>query len=197
MHDDDISQWIAQARQGDQDAIRKLWAKYVNRLLRVARFEIGQQPRRTYDEEDIVQSAMNSFFKKTSDRFADVEHRDDLWRVLVTITRRKAISAQRKQTAIKRGGRIKTGAADEVAQIVGSEPTPEFAAMVAEECRQRLDQLDRIDSTLRIVAQLKLEGHTNEEIAEQLSRTTRTVARKIRRIRSIWSEEPSDEHLET
>ena len=43
---------------------------------------------------------------------------------------------------------------------------PELAAMFAEECRRRLDDLR--DDSLRQIAILRLEGYTNEEIAGRL-----------------------------
>jgi DNA-directed RNA polymerase specialized sigma24 family protein len=72
---------------------------------------------------------------------------------------------------------------DILARAVGSEPTPEFAAMVAEEYRRLLERLD--DDVLRKVAVLRMEGHTNDEIAEKLGCARRTVARQLALIRRI------------
>jgi len=69
-------------------------------------------------------------------------------------------------------------------QFVGEEPTPEFAALVAEEYRNRLDSLE--DETLRRIATWKLEGYTNEEIAAHLGCALRTVANKLKLIRLKW-----------
>jgi len=72
-------------------------------------------------------------------------------------------------------------------QIEGPEPTPAFAAQVAEECRQLLERLDSPE--LRSVALLKVEGYGNEEIAARLGCGVRTVERRLRLIRSIWEQE--------
>ena len=72
---------------------------------------------------------------------------------------------------------------DLLARAVGSEPTPEFAAMVAEEYRRLLDRLG--DDVLRKVAILRMEGHTTDEIGEQLGCARRTVARQLALIRRI------------
>jgi DNA-directed RNA polymerase specialized sigma24 family protein len=54
--------------------------------------------------------------------------------------------------------------------------------------------LDRLDNEmLRTVALRKLEGYRNSEIAAQLDCATRTVERKLRRIRALWSQEAPDE----
>ncbi len=42
------------------------------------------------------------------------------------------------------------------------------------------------DPGLRQIAFWKLEGYTNEEIAEKLECTLRTVERKLERIRAYW-----------
>jgi DNA-directed RNA polymerase specialized sigma24 family protein len=71
--------------------------------------------------------------------------------------------------------------------LLGPEPTPELAAQLAEEYHRLLDRLG--DDTLRAVAQWKLEGWTNREIAARLGCVEHTVERKIRSIRWLWSEE--------
>ena len=49
--------------------------------------------------------------------------------------------------------------------IVGSEPTPAFAALVAEQYSRLLEKFG--DQTLRRIALLKMEGYTLDEIAAQ------------------------------
>ena len=72
-------------------------------------------------------------------------------------------------------------------RLLGSEPTPEFAALVADECRQLLDRLG--DETLRAVAVWKMEGQTNAAIASRLGCVDSTVERKLKRIRDLWARE--------
>jgi transposase len=45
------------------------------------------------------------------------------------------------------------------------------------------------DESLRVVALLKLEGHSNEEIAKSLDCGLRTVERKLEVIRKRWTAE--------
>jgi hypothetical protein len=83
------------------------------------------------------------------------------------------------------------GPDDEAAlvQVVGEEPTPDFAVQVADEYARLLDLLG--DETLRQVAVWKMEGYGNDEIAEKLACSRRTVARKLEAIRILWSKEPA------
>jgi DNA-directed RNA polymerase specialized sigma24 family protein len=71
--------------------------------------------------------------------------------------------------------------------VVGREPTPEFAAEVAEQCQRLLEALD--DDTLRSVAVWKMEGSTNPEIAARLGCSLSSVERKLRLVRRIWQGE--------
>ena len=71
--------------------------------------------------------------------------------------------------------------------LPGPEPTPEFAASVADECRRLLALLG--DDVLRSVAVWKMEGYTNEEVAEKLGCVVQTVGRKLRLIRQLWAGE--------
>jgi DNA-directed RNA polymerase specialized sigma24 family protein len=134
-------------------------------------------------------------------QFPQLQDRNDLWRVLVALTERKAIGLRRRESRQKRGSGIvqdeaglvcfATSTSEEAGleQIAGREPTPEFAAMMAEECAQLLEGLGNAE--LRSVALWKMEGYTTEEIAGRLGRAPRTVERKLRMIRSLW-EQPSE-----
>jgi DNA-directed RNA polymerase specialized sigma24 family protein len=125
-------------------------------------------------------------------RFPRLADRDDLWQILVLLAARKAAHLIQHEGRQKRGGGavLNTSAlADEDArlgELIGPEPTPDFAAQVAEECRLLLDRLG--DDELRAVALAKMEGYTNEEIAAQRGCVVRTIERRLRMIRDLWQE---------
>lgn len=194
-----VHAWIAGLKAGDPAAAQKLWEDYFQRLVRVARRKLRGAPRRMADEEDVALSALASFCRGARrDRFPSLADRNDLWALLVVIAARKAYSLMRYQRRDKRGGGLVRGesalAGDGssaggagMAQVTGPEPTPAFAAQVSEECRRLLGCLASPD--LEAIAQWKLEGYTNEEIADRLGRSLGTVERKLRLIRTIWEKE--------
>ncbi len=159
------------------------------------------RPRGPADEEDVALSAFNSFFGGVAKgRFPRLDDRNDLWRILLVLTARKAAHQKRGELAAKRGGgRVRPesdlpGADAEdaegvLARAISSEPTPEFAAQVAEESRRLFAKLG--SDVLRSVAQSKLEGCTVEEIAGKIGCMPRTVNRKLAEIRDLWREEVS------
>ncbi|MDR0327544.1 MAG: helix-turn-helix domain-containing protein [Planctomycetaceae bacterium] len=193
-----ITQWIMHIAEGDADAAQKIWNDYFGKLVRLARRKLEGLPNRDSDEEDVALSAMNSFYQGlVQNKFDHIHSRDDLWKLLVTITVRKATARRRSHFAQKRGGGQVRGESifgnqedgdDGLARILGTEPTPELAVSVAENCRLMLDQLP--DEAIRQVALWTLEGYRIDEIADKLGCVRRTVERKLERIREIWGEVP-------
>jgi RNA polymerase sigma factor (sigma-70 family) len=178
-----ITGLIGRLRGGEQAAAQRLWETYFDRLARVAPRRLPARRPAVADEEDLALSALRSACRGLrAGRYPQLTDRDDLWRLLVTIVHHKALHLVRDQGRQKRGGQaVPEGT---LSQILGREPTPELAAEMAEEYQRLLDPLG--DETLRRVAQWKMEGWTNEEIAARLDCTPRTVERKLRLIRRTW-----------
>jgi len=185
-----VTRWLDPLREGDQAAVRQLWDRYFPRLVGLARQRLrAAAPPRAADEEDVALSAFDSFCRAAeAGRFPNLHDRDSLWRLLVAVTANKAANLLRDEGRQKRGGGA-TVAADgpTLEQFLGREPTPEFAAQVAEECRRLLALLG--DRELESVAVWKMEGFTVEEIADRLGYAPRSVKRKLQLIRDRWSRE--------
>ena len=190
-----VSHWLGPLREGDPDAVQRLWERYFQQLIELARKKLRALPH-CEAAEDVALSAFDSFCRGAGrGRFPQLADRDSLWRLLVVVTARKAAHYKRDASRQKRGGagalagsappESDTGMSLE--QIVGREPTPEFAAQAAEECRHLLGLLG--DPELESVALLKMEGYTVEEIAERLGYVPRTIKRKLRLIRGLWEQE--------
>jgi DNA-directed RNA polymerase specialized sigma24 family protein len=197
--DGSVTHWIGQLQAGDSTAAQPLWERYFIRLVHLARGKLQGQPRRAADEEDVALSAFDSFCRAAeARRFPALADRDSLWRLLVTLTARKALHLIRDERRDKRGGghvldeaALAAGQRDDTEagldRVVAAEPTPEFAARVAEECRRLLDLLG--EDELRVIAVSRMEGYSTEEIAGRLGCAPQTVERKVRRIRGLWSTE--------
>jgi DNA-directed RNA polymerase specialized sigma24 family protein len=182
-----VTHWISLLKAGEHAAAQPLWEAYCRRLAGLARRKLQAAPRRASDEEDVALSAFDSLCRGAGQgHFPQLRDRNDLWHLLVVITARKALQLARHECRQKRGGGKVINDA-ELGAVVGQEPTPDFAAQVAEECRRLLDQLG--DDQLRQIAVWKMEGHTNEEIASKLGCVARTVERRLEVIRTQWSGE--------
>lgn len=190
---DSITPWLSLLREGHPDAAQRIWDRYFARLMGLARKKLGGRRFGIADEEDVAISALNSFCRNAREgRFPQLADGDGLWRLLIVITARKALHLLRDQGRHKRGGgRAPAGRADlsdyqqSIEQLVGNEPTPGFAAQVAEQYEGLLGLLDDDQRTIAIA---KLEGLTNPEIAKRMNRALRTIERKLQLIRAVWEQ---------
>ncbi len=162
-----------------------------------ARSRMSPSTRRIYDEEDAAASAFRSLCRGIeAQRFPDVGDRGNLWALLVVITSRKIANQFRYEHQQRRNAnqtlnesvlQPRDGFSVSMLQSLPShEPTPAFAAEVADMSEFLMAQLP--ESDLKKLVLLKLEGHSNEDVAELMKITRRTVQRKLERIRRIWLE---------
>lgn len=197
--DDDVTDWLKKLQREDSQAVRGLWEHYYRRLLEVASRRLPDHVRREFDEEDVALSAIDSFCRgAAAGRFPELTDRDSLWALLLVITRRKCRARIRRLTAEKRGGGkvlgesairpwATTGGEGAAAEIA-SEPTPEFAAEMAEQIEHLIGRLG--DPRTQRLAVLKMEGYSNAEAARILDCSQTTVERRLRLIRKTWSQLP-------
>jgi len=190
--DGSVTHWVRCLREGNEKAAQLLWERYFEQLVWLVRPKLVGLSQTAADAEDVALSAFGSFCQAIRvGRFPDINDREDLWKSLVLITSQKSISHRRHMTRSRRGGEnLDSGTVllEELEGMVGSEPTPEQAAIVVDECRRLLRILDQEDPAgeIRNVAIWKLEGFTNAEIAEKLGCTERTVTNHLRLIRLLW-----------
>jgi DNA-directed RNA polymerase specialized sigma24 family protein len=182
-----VTRLLRDLQAGDEQAVGPLWERYFQRLAAAAKARLGDARWGAGDHEDVALSAFHSFCQRLEHgRLPDLDGRQELWRVLVVITRRKAISWLRHETAVKRGGgKIRSQSLLE--NIVSAEPSPDFVAEFLEDVDRLLNLLHREDATLCLIAKRKLEGFSNAEIAAELSLTPRSIQRKVERVRILWS----------
>jgi RNA polymerase sigma factor (sigma-70 family) len=202
MSDGSVSGWIGRLKSGEAEAAQRLWDRYARQMIDFARRKMGDMPKSIADEEDVAQNVFGSICRgAAAGRFTNVKNRDDLWWLLLAITRQKVVDQVRHATAQKRGmGRVRSesqlrGAADGDASfaldhLVGEVPTPEFLVMFEEETHRLLSKLR--DDKLRRIAISRIEGYTVSEIAAELSVSTRAVERKLELIRATWASEMLD-----
>lgn len=205
-----VTRLIQKLKDGEAQAAQRLWELYFRRMVGMAREKLQGMPKRMADEEDVALSAFRSFCQGAEGgQFTQLVDRENLWPLLVSITAHKAVDLIRYNNRQKRGGtgqatidngisvgnqvesslhqsdKPNSGSATlEFEEIICQEPTPEFAAQIADEFNSLLARLE--DETLQSVALWKLEGFTNEEIAEKLACVPRTVERKLQLIRTLW-----------
>ncbi len=189
-----VTVWLYRLKAGDRGSpVEKLWKAYFGRLVTLARVSLRGRARVITDEEDIALSAIDSFVRAAeADRFPRLADRDDLWRVLFAITVRKAADAVQAEGRLKRGaGRVVSldsppgDHPDREWPVPTADPDPAEAAAVADALTHLLGSLQQ--PILRQIAELKMQGYTNAEIADRIERSEPTVERKLKLIRGLWA----------
>jgi DNA-directed RNA polymerase specialized sigma24 family protein len=193
-----ISRWIEEIKRGSPDAAEVIWDRYFPQLVQLAREKLRGLPGRMADEEDVALSALDSFCRGAQrGRFPDLADRQGLWRLLFQITLHKAAElARHERRQIRGGGRVQGESALDgsapggqcLGQIPGDVVSPEFAATMADQCRRLLQCLE---PDLQSLALAKMEGYSNEELAQRTGRSLRTVERRLHLIRRKWEEQPA------
>lgn len=192
----DITAIVHRVEQGDSSAATELWVHCLPRLLSYCRRRLPDHMRRVLDEEDVALSAFKSFCLGAQDQaFGTIKSRDELWRLLFCIAGRKASGYIKHQTRQKRGGGMVAGesifkSGDDESVTPGIEQVPDESpchittAEFVNDCQVLFDMLE--DEKLQMVAMLRIEGYSVDEIAERVGCARRSVERRLNLIRQIW-----------
>jgi len=194
--DQSITDLLPRLLEGDSIAERHVWDAFFANLCRVAHRRLAGRRTRGGDEEDVAIGAFASVCRRLKrGDYPELNSRDGLWRLLVAVTERKAYTLLRDERRKKRGGgkldgesvfqKFNSSQALGLDAIASAEPSPDFEAAMTETIRNLLGALDE---TLRQIALLKVEGYRNDDIAVKLGKSVPTIERKLRVIRSTWSE---------
>lgn len=190
-----VSLAIHDLKAGDPAAAQAIWNRYFSKIVAVANRRIGHQHRAIADEEDLALSVLDSLYEGAANgNFQELTDRDDLWKLLLAITRQKVISRHRYFNRKKRGGeagfvdcvRVAEDGSVEIVLdgFACDEPKPDELVEFGDEFDQLLTLLPT--DIMRQIVQLRLQRHTQQEIALQLNCSVRWVEINLQRIREVW-----------
>jgi DNA-directed RNA polymerase specialized sigma24 family protein len=195
-----VTNALADLKNGDpsQESHKVLWERYFNQLAAAVNGHLRNGLPAFADGEDAALSAIFAVTQGISrGSFPKLDDREDLWCILLTVTRRKVSKIKAREHAQRRGdGRTRSetdlAAADPddfrgIDFFVSDEPTPEFAAMFKEEHRRLIAKLP--SEVHSLIVTFKMEGYTNSQIAERIHESPRSVERKLSEIRKLWSQD--------
>lgn len=185
------AQWtrlIAGVRAGEPGAMRDFYARYRPALERIAASAIDTGMRRRFGPESVAHSVCRTFLRRARGDLLDIPDADALWRLLCASALNKVRELSRFHRRQRRsvGSEARGGAADDAlvrAPARGESPDAEAAF------RDQLGHLlAAMSDTERRVIDLRIAGRTQEEIANELGCTERTVRRTMRRLESRLTE---------
>ena len=175
---------------GDQAAAQKLFDRYVNQVMKMARNHINRRLAGRVDAEDIVQSVFRTFFQRARKGQFHVEGADDLCKLLARITVRKTFRQIAYHKRAKRDAGAESSQGDATQEVLlnklESGPSPDEAAAFLDYLEHFLGQLRPED---RQILELRMEGYNNMEIAEKLGISDRKIRRLLERMRGLAEQE--------
>lgn len=181
MSSDASANLLERFQAGDEAAAEEIHRRYAQRLCRLAERRIGGRLARRVGPEDVVQSALRTFFRRAENGEFKIDHRGALWNLLVKITLNKIFRQAERHGAGKRDvtAEVEFDSESPHPQAVAHEPTAEEAALLDEELEFLLARLK--DPEPEIV-RLSIEGYSTSDIVDRVERSRWYVRQTLRRV---------------
>jgi RNA polymerase sigma-70 factor (ECF subfamily) len=183
---------LARWRQGDQHAAAELFHRYASRLVGLARSRLSAKFAQRVDPEEVVQSVYRTFFADAQDGRYELQRGGDLWRLLVAMTLHKLNDHVKYHNRRKRAVDRDRDTDEDLLSIgaqLARDPSPFEALALADEVEQLMGQLEPAH---RSMVELRLQGHTIEEIAARTQFSERTVRYVLERVKRQLTKSQAD-----
>ncbi len=172
---------LDRARLGDQAAWQILFEDCYPKIHRVVSKRLSRPMRKIYDSTDIANEVMKSLYT----RFVHIDFSsiDGLRAFLIRAAEQKVIDGYRRGHAKKRDiNRDRAIDADATGGLepADSSPTASQIAVLTEEVEILLDGQSGVDRT---IVELKIQGHSNREVAQATGWNLRRIERFLERLR--------------
>jgi RNA polymerase sigma factor (sigma-70 family) len=186
--DEDWQRLIDGLRAGDSRIEHEFWGCYGAALQRLAEQRLSPKLQARVGPEDVAQSACRTFLRRARGGEFQLPDSNALWQILCVITltkvREQARFHRRHKRSIDREVPLDPAGRD--SRAAGFEPADpraesEEAMAIAEEMEHVLSSLDDED---RQVVSLKLQDLTNDEVAQRLNLSERTVRRMLKAVQA-------------
>jgi RNA polymerase sigma factor (sigma-70 family) len=170
---------------GDDRAAAEILDRYAARLVALARSRLSAKLGRKLDAEDVVQSALGSFFVRVRKGQFDLRRGGDLWRLLAAITVNKALGqaerfcSEKRRLDVEESWRESNAILLEARGRFRSAPYPRDALELLEE----LDLVARqLPPAHRDILTARLEGASLEDLAAEHQVTERQIRRVLQKV---------------
>ncbi|HLW64273.1 MAG TPA: sigma-70 family RNA polymerase sigma factor [Gemmataceae bacterium] len=167
---------LQEIQSGEELAAEELFRRYAPRLGAFARKRWPAVLASRLDPEDVIQSVFRSFFRHARQGMYELSQEDELWNLLMVICINKLRVQYVRHCAAKRDARRTQSANAEWLTALWTDPDATLDLIVR-------DQIERLPSDHRRVAELRLQGHEVASIAELIGRSRRSVERLLQECR--------------
>ncbi len=189
-----VSGWISKMREGDADAICKLVSRYFGKLAQFAEAKVRRGIRIIDDGEDIALSVLQTIIRNSAKgKLPKLQDRDDLWFLMIVIAQHIVID--RKRIAIKQEQR--TAPIHTMTDLLETYNVNLEEFLTQDDSQERLMEIvdcweellrSLADDFDRETARLKMQGHSNREIANMLGTIPKKIDRKVKKIARRWED---------
>ena len=182
----DDGEVFAGLRLGDVAAVAEFCRRYGPMIERLAERRLSAPLKRRIGADDVAQSVCRTFVRRAGEGEFQLADGGGLWGLLCAIALTKIRAKTRFHLRQKRSLRderhLDSVAADgerKVPEAANSEPTPEATAEVSDMFDKLVAEFDEEE---RRIIELRLQDYTQEEIAERMQCSDRTIRRFMKRV---------------
>ncbi len=176
---------LREAQAGSEAAAKELYDTYVSHVLRCVRNRMWHKLRSKFDSQDFVQQVWASFFVGDN-QLPDFQTPDDLIAYLMRLATNKVVMEGRRGRAARTDARLEE-LIDTRSDPQGPHPrtrlpTPSAVAVFREQYDNLVEQQQ---PETREIAELRYEGLTFAEIAEEMEIHERNARKAMRRLKKL------------
>jgi RNA polymerase sigma-70 factor (ECF subfamily) len=180
---DSFRDLMRRVREGSDEAAWELVDSYGEMIRRAVRRALNQRLRSKFDSLDFVQLVWSSFFRARF-RFEQFDRPEELTAFLVTMARNKVGMEIRRRLLtekynLNREETLFGEKGEGWEEVSGHQPGPIDVAIAREQWSLMME--DQPEHYRRII-QLRLQGHTYQDIADTLQVAESTVRRFLKRL---------------
>ena len=162
------------------EEVNRLLADFLPKLAQSAELRISTKYRKKFDGGDIASTVCRTIIKNRKVGKLVIGSEDEFYKLVATIVSRKIRKKVRWENSQKRSVDRESEFDADIIAAIANDPSPEaterFVDMLS-------DLGDNLDPLAVEILHLKLDQHTNREIADKVGRVERTVGRKIELIK--------------
>lgn len=183
---------VALLRDGNEDAATELYNRYLIKLMNLVGQHLARKFNPRLGAEDVVQSVFRSMFRLTQEGRFEFEGDGDFWKLLLTMALNKVRNKVRFHEAEKRSPSRESGSTSSPAVdsfLVSSITKQPLNPQEIVEFSDTLEYvLSRLDAREQQLIQLRMDGCTQQEIADKMNVDPRTIRRLLTNIRDRTAE---------
>lgn len=186
---DAFRDFASRLRAGDEAAAEELLARYSARLLNLARKRIGKRFAAEVDPEDVVRSALTTFFHRVREGSVELRDWSSLSALLSLLVLRKCAGRVGAYSTLKEDVHCEVPLSDLEGRgpaVLDREPTPGEVAAFVDIVEHLLSGLPKWD---RPVIEGLIAGESIRDLAARLGRSERYVRRALARIQQTLLED--------